>query len=222
MSDFRIRELLSSHDPSFSDAMSLYERSFPIEEREPLDRMARHTDPLLISARVQHRTRHLLIVESETQVVGMALNMFAPKAQLGWLIYLAVDPSVKRSGLGSRLLRSGISQLRLDAQFYGVPFRGAILEVERLQDALTEEDRRIRSERLSFFARQDAVHLTDTYEQPALSPDLSPVPLNLFLLESLEATSPSAKQNLVQDFMCGMWEFTPDDPAVIRATEGCR
>jgi hypothetical protein len=147
----------------------------------------------------------------------MRIHDYAFGTGLGWLVYLAVDESARGHGIGALLLRCGIESCRLDALFSQDVFRGAVMEVERVEDSRDEEERRIREARIRFFIRHGARKLTGSYVQPALRPDSEPVPLNLFIVGWQTEPDQAEKRAIVCDFMTRLWEFDELDPLVERA-----
>lgn len=219
-SPVRIREILSSQDPSFDQVIQLYESSFPDDEREPTPVLRNSIDPLLISQPVQTTIRHLIVAERAGKVVGLQLQDYFPGVGLGWIIYLAIDPSERRSGLGTRLFRCGIASCRLDALFNQDEYRGVILEVERIEDSVGESQRSEREKRMMFFERLGIQKLTGTYIQPSLGEGLNPVKLNLFIAGIDIPLDQTEKRTVVHDFMAKMWGLPESDVTIDQAICG--
>jgi GNAT superfamily N-acetyltransferase len=216
----RVREILSSQDPSFEQVIQLYESSFPDDEREPTPDLRQSIDPLLISQPTQTSIRHMFVAERAGMVVGLLLQDYFPRVGLGWIIYLAIDPSERRSGLGTRLFQCGIASCRLDALFNQDEYRGVILEIERVEDSLGEAQRSEREKRMMFFNRLGIEKLTGTYIQPSLGEGLNPVKLNLFIAGNDHPLDPVAKRMVVHDFMVKMWGLPESDVTIEQALCG--
>ena len=194
-----LRELYSVDDPAFEAAYRLYEASFPVDEREPRAVIEAWLRPTGISSPGQAAIKRFVVAERDAEVVGLTIHEFRPACGLGWLIYIAVEPSCRGTGLGARLLEAVRGLVRLDASFRGVRYRGMILEVERVEDATDEADRVVRKARLAYFGQRGARLLTSDYVQPSLGEGLRPVPLNLLILDG----EPDA--SIVRDFYRHMW-----------------
>ena len=216
----RVREILSSQDPSFDQVIQLYEASFPVDEREPTPVVRKSIDPLQISKPEQSSIRHLIIAERAGKVVGLQLQDYFPRVGLGWIIYLAIDPSERRSGLGTRLFQCGVASCRLDALFNQDEYRGLILEVERIEDAAGDVQRSEREKRMMFFERLGIQKLTGTYIQPSLGEGLNPVKLNLFIAGNESPLDQPAKRAVVHDFMVKMWGLPESDVTIDQAICG--
>ena len=89
-----------------------------------------------------------------------------------FLVYLAVDPSVRGAGVGGELFEF-IHQLRVLPGSLGL-----VWEAERVADAEGEGDRRARQRRLRFFEAHGGAVVSEDYRQPALD-GIAPVPMNI-------------------------------------------
>ncbi len=156
-----------------SQMRSLYEASFPPEELRPFERIREE----LVSPNGERRT-HLLAALDGDRVLGLSLFALFPKASLGYLWYLCVDPDTRGSGVGGMLYCESLEHLRRDASGQGVGLKGMIFEVERL----TTESHPVYGDpfrRIRFYERLGA-RMVEGYDyyQPAIPPH-GPVPLQL-------------------------------------------
>jgi hypothetical protein len=210
----RVREILTAEDAAFEAAYSLYEESFPIEERESREHILGWLQPTQISRTGQERVKRFFVLEREGVVIGMTVHEYHPSAELGWLIYIVVRLGERGGGLGNRLLQAVSSSCRLDAEFFGAGYRGLILEVERIEDAQTDADREFREARLAYFSRRGAQKLTSRYVQPALGDDLEPVPLNLLIIDGASELDSATKRKILRDYLVLMWHMEEGSEAV--------
>ena len=213
----RLRELYTPLDPGFEAAYALYEASFPEDERESRDSIEAWLQPTRISSPEQEQIKRFFVLERDALVIGMTVHEFHPVCGLGWLIYIVVQGAERGLGLGVRLLESIYASCRLDAQFTGSAYRGVILEVERVEDAQTEDDRAFRTNRLAYFDRRGAQLLTREYVQPALGAHLAPVPLNLLIADARPNLDNLEKAAIIIDYYTVMWGFELDSPELAKA-----
>ncbi|MEM3671495.1 MAG: GNAT family N-acetyltransferase [Thermoprotei archaeon] len=217
MSEIVMREILSRSDPSLPEVVNLYVASFPENEREDPSFLQRSLDPLSLSSPGKIGTAHLLVIEREGWPFGFAFCSFLPTAQMGFHAYIALAPTERGKGFGRRLLVCAEERMRLDALFLGLPYRGSICEVERIEDAKDETDRRTRIRRVHFYERLGSRVISTTYTQPALSPDKDPVPMYLMWREAEGGLS---RQEIIQKFYSEVYGLPEGHPYVIGALQG--
>ncbi len=165
-----LRRIQSSSDPSADGALDLLEFLFPPEELEPRE---------VIEAEFDGSPFETWIFEDEDGFLGGVLRgRTAPDGSWAWVVHVGLRPDLRGEGWGGQLLLAGIDALTQNCH----NCQGVFLEVERLEDAVTEADKLIRSRRLRFFERLGAGLLSSTYIQPSVRPETGPVPLNLFWL----------------------------------------
>jgi GNAT superfamily N-acetyltransferase len=182
--EITFRELTDPHDRAFSASMELYVSSFPADERESLESMESHlgASPAGNNGPIHHQ----IVAEIDESLIGYTYVQYLSGMQAGFLVYLVVTPQTRNRGFGRSLLDHSISVLKSDAVRMGKPYLGSILEVEREEDAKTDEEREVRRKRLRFFAGARAELVTDSYVQPALSSDKTEVNLNLLWIPNQE------------------------------------
>jgi len=171
-----IRELNGPNDAAFEACMALYLRSFPLNEREPVQRFVHYFPGGTAASRA---ISHQLVSESAGSVEGYSYSQFLEPVGLGFVVYIAIAEPFRGQGLGSKLLEASISVLKADAARLGLTYAATMLEVERVEDADTDAEKLKRARRLRFFANAGAELLTSGYVQPALADGQSEVPLNL-------------------------------------------
>jgi len=166
-------------DPLFWPALEFYVESFPREEREPLHEIATVASGRLVEAgRATGHYRHFAGAELEGRLAGFRYFSADVASQLGFFIYLAVEPAFRKLGIGSALIDFGIAQCKSDLESHGVGINAIFFECERpwLVDG---EERDLRERRLGFFKNRGALMVSDTYVQPSLADDREEVPLIL-------------------------------------------
>jgi len=191
-----LRLLASLDDPLFWPALELYVETFPRDEREPLERVARVAsgDPDLCRD-PEHRVL-LAVAESGGSLAGLAYFTVHAVARTGFLIYLAADPRHRKAGVGTRLIEFVREACRREAAEMGSSVAAVFLECERPELAASPEEEAYRRARVEFFLRRGARVVTRSYHQPALAPDRERVPLWLLAFEE----EPCDWPHLVTDF----------------------
>jgi GNAT superfamily N-acetyltransferase len=193
-----IREVTSLPEGLAAQAKALYERSFPKEELNDFEQMMQ----ALGGGEMRGRPR-LIIAWDEDKLLGLSFFKYYPKAELGYLWYIAVDESTRGSGIGTKLYRATLDALVQAARESGGRIKGLIFEVERLDsEAHPIFGDPIR--RVKFYERLGArLILGYDYWQPPIPPH-GPVPLQLMFhpldLPESECTS-SALAHIITDFL---------------------
>lgn len=196
-----LRRIQSSSDPLAEEALDLLEFLFPPEELEPRQ---------VIEAEFDGSPFETWIFEDEEgRLGGLVRGRVSPDGSWAWVVHVGLRLDLRGVGWGGQLLLAGIDSLCRDHP----ECRGTLLEVERLEDAKTEEDRKIRRGRLKFFERLGAEKLSATYIQAAVRQETGPVPLNLFWLPRLQG-EPLDVDALVKDFYSTAFCMKLDHPFV--------
>lgn len=95
-----------------------------------------------------------VMVDAMGTVRGISIFTTVHAAWMGYLRYLAIHPDARSQGLGPALLSDVVSQVRRDGfRRMLLPYLGVVLEVERPDDALDEEERNIRARRIAWYRR---------------------------------------------------------------------
>lgn len=169
------QELTSQDSPYWEPALALYERTFPVAVREPAD--------VFVRSWSAETGFHFWVGVRDGQVAAMATAHFLEDVQVGFVVYLLVNPLVQSRGIGAQSLAYVEAALEEDARKAGCALRGVVLETEREEEAHTPAERVDCQRRLRFFARHGYERLAGvTYVQPPLTPDCeSAVPLHLLM-----------------------------------------
>lgn len=203
--DVSITEVNAWPEKYYTQAKELYERSFPIEERNDFDQ-------LLNRGPVSDRPR-MLISTDEDKLLGFSIFRPFAQASLGYLWYLCVDENTRGMGIGAKLYKQSVDLLQ-----EGQSLKGMIFEVERLDsephDLYGDPIRRVR-----FYERLGArLILGYDYWQPPIPPH-GPVPLQLmFHPLGLQDCTQDDLACIVSDFLHygqGMKDV-PVDPSDLR------
>lgn len=180
-----IRELKTLNDPLWPALAALYESSFDRASREPLSRLE---EELRGDYRLPFR---FLVEEMEDELQGFA--RWCSLGETGFLIHLAVDPTVQGRGIGKGLINAILrEQPRL------------LLEADAEDDRLTR-----------FYGGFGAKILTSTYTQLALHADTRPVE---YALTGIGDFDDPVKT--IREFYRQVWQLPAGHPYVVRAVEG--
>ncbi len=182
-----LRRISSSSDPMAEEALDLLEFLFPPEELEPRE---------AIEAEFDGSPFETWIFEDEDEFLGgVVRGRVSPDGSWAWVVHVGLRPDLRGEGWGSQLLLAGIEALC--SPHPGC--KGTLLEVERLEDATSEEERVIRAGRLRFFEKLGAKKISSTYIQDAVREETGPVPLNLLWLARGNEDMPDFV-GLIEDF----------------------
>ncbi|MGL4370957.1 MAG: hypothetical protein ACRCUT_14990 [Spirochaetota bacterium] len=143
----------------------IYETSFPPEELEP---KAAILDSCGKGGRL-FRTR------SGRRTVAIATTQVLPETRTLFLVYMAVEASMRGQSVGSQFLEYFFSRAAAD-----IPgMQGMVWEVERAQDAHDSDDREKREKRIRFYERHSGRIIPYSYRQPALD-GIHSIPMHIF------------------------------------------
>jgi GNAT superfamily N-acetyltransferase len=209
-----VRLLTNRQDPLFWPALEFYVESFPRDEREPLERIARVSegDPAICD---RPKTRvHMAVAELEGRLAGIRYFSYYAAARLGFFIYLAVEVEFRKRGIGAMLVDFGKEICARDAAELGSTLDAIFFECERPELAETPAERVVRDRRLEYFQRRGAIIVSTDYFQPALGPDREAVPLYIL---AYPMTSNPNWEKLVRDFHSKILGYEPDSEEERRA-----
>jgi len=175
-----------------ADWWSIYDGSFPREEREPREAILRSLADGLGTA---IRMRSLPTGGKPTDTVGIATLQFLPDVRCLFLVYLAVDGGRRGTGLGGQLFAE---TLRLGCLRHGGGDLDLVWEVDDPATAKDETELRRRERRLRFFDHQGGRLLPYPYKQPAVD-RVAPVPMRL--MWKPRAGGPAAFQGSAADLI---------------------
>lgn len=156
------------------DWWRIYQSSFPAEELE---------DPDTVLRALEHKTGVVLRAVLEKKTIGITTLNFLEKLPASFAGYIAVDPSLERMGLGSKILQARVALTREHFRSQGQEPLGVFSEVERadLPDLLPVQVEK-RKRRLQFFKKNGGQVLPIDYWQPPLSDDLPDIPMHLVVV----------------------------------------
>jgi N-acetylglutamate synthase-like GNAT family acetyltransferase len=195
------RTLCSVDDPLWPSLIALYEASFPIEERDPTQSLV---SELAGKGRLQTQ---FVVAEEGGCLVGFCRSAELAHCDATWIIHIAVLPESQSSGVGGSLIDHVRSKC---------PGRLLLAEVDRLEDALSEEDLRLRERRMRWFRALGAEMVTRTYTQPALGPGGRAV--RMYLLRIGAVSVPN--EELIRAFYREAWQMDPSEAHVALALQG--
>jgi GNAT superfamily N-acetyltransferase len=180
---------LRGHDPAVAFARhlddvdvarftSIYESSFPDEERESPDK--------LLGSVASGRGHLLLARDGNSRMLGFALMSDLGEG-VSLLRYLVVDGALRDRGIGTRLVAAA-------REWLGATSRcGMLLEVEPIEHEDAGE-RRQRRRRVEFYERMGAcyVECAPDYRMPSMTTGL-PLPMKLMWIPGADAPPPTGE-----------------------------
>ncbi len=172
-------EQMRCQNPARMDkVLALYDRSFPLEVREPHDVFYSGFQYAQTAAPNQFC---LLISVEGDQLLSFAAGHYLAEVNTGFVVYIAADPNHRNRGMGSKTLAKMEDVFNEAAILAGKSkVSGIILETEKEEEAVTTMEEMECRKRMQFFAKnQYQPCLGIDYVQPPLHPDGPTVPLNL-------------------------------------------
>lgn len=134
-------------------AVWIYERSFPADEREPLARLEAERTKR-DEADQEH---HFRIMLDDDDVVGISVFTTIDETYMGFLRYIAMHEKARNGGLGRLLLADVLHTIWLDGRRRaGFPYIGVAFEVERPADAPNHDQASLRDRRIQWYKRNGA------------------------------------------------------------------
>ncbi len=157
-----LREVVSAADPALPEVKDIYLESFSEEERLPAEWFDEMLSQRAVRLGAGQPVFHLLVAESGEQVRGFITAYYYHRdrrgevANLGFFIYLAIHACHRGQGLGTRLYRSALDVLKLDAFLCDETLAAVIFDVESPELAPDEENRKLRERRIALYRRLGA------------------------------------------------------------------
>jgi hypothetical protein len=214
-----MREVVRPSDPAVRSAYRLARRSFAPDELLPLG----HWRDSLEERRARLWTDtawHLMVAESGERVVGLASGNYVGSVNVALVGYVAVEPSWRASGLGSRLRSRLRRAFERDARrIRGGPLAAVMGEVRADNPWLRHLER-----------RPGVIVLDIPYRQPSLTERGADVPLVLYY-EPLAGSRRSLKSRDLRRILYALWRraYRVDRPLaaasfrrMLRAIDGHR
>jgi hypothetical protein len=144
-------QIESSKDNYFESALEIYDISFPLAERQPLDRIIERVE--------SGKCKMYVVLINDNLVVGMALLWNFSECQIMLLDYFAITPSYRNQGLGKLFLEQINSKVISENKILG-------LEIEHPKRGNNMSQR---ISRMNFYLDKGAKILTNVkYSMPAL------------------------------------------------------
>jgi len=165
-----IESVSDDRNPLYLDSVDLYNRAFPDSER---------SDPRYFAHTLEEKRLdllypfnfHYLVARANDRAVGLATGHYLALVNMGFVGYLAVQPSIKGARVGSRLRHRLLKEMRRDARAAGYKDLLAVVgEVEAVNPWLRH-----------LIRNRGAFALDIDYHQPALGTHLDDVPLVLYV-----------------------------------------
>ena len=102
--DFQIRHLQDLHDPALPGVLDIYQQSFPVEEQMPVSSF---WQVLQNPPDQEQGGSYIAVINQADQVAGFVLyeigKPLTEVGRAGYLVYLAANPEMRGSGIGTRL-----------------------------------------------------------------------------------------------------------------------
>ena len=146
----KVKHVTNVNSDDFVGAMEIYSKSFPANETRPVENTK---DMVAVGNHY-----HLFITKEKKTVTSMALVYVFGRFAL--LDYMAVNPSMQRRGIGSKLFRGLVNELK-DAGIVET----LLLEVQK---EARGESKRV--ERIDFYRRLGVKTVLDNYLLPSYVP----------------------------------------------------
>jgi GNAT superfamily N-acetyltransferase len=146
---------------------TLYERSFPAEEREPLT---------VIWGSVARGVGVVLRARVDGETVGFITLHLIARPAVAFVVYLAVHSDWRRKHIGSSLLEHAWQAAQQHYNQAGGKLIASVWEVDPPPLAADAAERNRRGARVVFFAANGGKVISETYLQPPVNGD-TPVPM---------------------------------------------
>ena len=212
-------------------AEALYTATQHPDERIPWGWIARSVKAKS-TERPDHPGRHLILAVpqdsadsgDESAVLGFVYGSYLPGFG-GYVCYLGVDASARRSGVATRLFEAIFSAFDADALKLGETVPLVVWESKRPAPDSDPAAQSLWQARLRSFARAGAYRvegltlLTPNYNEPGREP----VPLQLFVKprhEAVEIMMPTRLRKLAADLLQRVYRLPPDDELALATLAG--
>ena len=98
-----LTRLRAAEDPAFAQLLTLYQHSFPAEERKP---------PNLLRRMISHPSYSFWIAQRAQQLLAFSILVNTATSEATLLEYMAVHPDLRSRGIGRHLLQSLLPSLQ--------------------------------------------------------------------------------------------------------------
>lgn len=184
------REITLCDSQYLAQMIALYEATFALAVREPSELFLKSLAHGMGAFPDAYHIHVALDGEAQGNVIGFVTGHYFADVNVGFIVYLAIDPSYRRQGIGAQLLLQLEKSFEEDAcaaSFETV--RAIVLETEREDGAKSESEREDGQRRQRFFQAKGFVRREEIdYRQPPLRVGDEKVPLYLWVKN--RATNP--------------------------------
>ena len=111
----RLREITDPEDPALASAYALLRRTFPKNERVSIDEW-RATLVERAGKVWTDFSWHLVVAQRGNRVMGLATGTYIGSVNVGIIGYLAIDPTMRSGGIGTRIRARLRDRFRSDAR----------------------------------------------------------------------------------------------------------
>ncbi len=161
----------------WKDLKSIFDASFPIEEKDPWELVKRINKKLKNDFYSSPSLTYGLF-DPQFKLLSFAMYYYCTKQQL-LLGYIATRATQREKGYGSILFKASIKDL------FNKNVKGVFLEIERVDLATSKEDADLRQRRRSWWFRMGARVLNGiSYVQPSVDRGQPDIPMELLYIGS--------------------------------------
>jgi len=192
------KQIVSTKDIYYADAMLIYQKAFPPSERQPLSK---------ISERITARKSELFVGIVDEEVICMALLWDFSNTDFTLLDYMAVSEMHRNNHFGSKLFNFLVDKVKGNHKFL-------LLEVENY---LFGENREQRKKRINFYLNNGSYLLDNVpYMLPSLDKSL-PFEAQLMIAPKYKSAhiKPSEIENLIKLLYQEIYEKSENDALLV-------
>jgi hypothetical protein len=192
------KQIVSTKDIYYADAMLIYQKAFPPSERQPLSK---------ISERITARKSELFVGIMDEEVICMALLWDFSNTDFTLLDYMAVSEIYRNNHFGSKLFNFLVDKVKGNHKFL-------LLEVENY---LFGKNREQRKKRINFYLNNGSYLLDNVpYMLPSLDKSL-PFEAQLMIAPKYKSAhiKPSEIENLIKLLYQEIYEKSENDALLV-------
>jgi GNAT superfamily N-acetyltransferase len=178
--EIRWKEILIENLFYLDKVLEIYDKSFPLEVREPHQIFIQSLQ--YATTAYPNNFRFMIGLDGE-RIVSFATGHYLADVNTGFVVYIATNPLFRSKGIGRQTLLEMEELLNKDAYLAGnSSLMAIILETESPAQAKTIIEREECLSRNRFFQKNGyKLNLEWEYVQPPLHNDDKCIPLNLFM-----------------------------------------
>lgn len=222
-----IRPVVDTASPYLPVVVEVFRRTFPeYEHYLPYLRRSVVQDPPPRPTTVDH----VWLVEQRGDPVGVRLFSYLHGRNLGFDAFIGLLEPYRGQGIGAWLVRQTMAQLCVDARSFGngEPL-GYVAEVEPVEGAEDERDRRLRQRRLCFHRRAgglvlDVEYLEAQTTEGVILDHLDPKPMHLLFYPAHQGRELNESQlaDVLEGLYLDVYRLSPDSEYLRRALNSIR